>query len=272
MQDAHNKIKENINKTFDNVAKNYDKNEQFIISAKKIVEFIPHDENETFSILDLSTGTGNIAIELAKNYKNATICAVDISEKMLNIAKDKTKALNINNITFYQQDVENLRLTNNEFDIVTCGYGLFFYPNMDETYKNICNIIKPNGKFIFSSFTEDAFNPYTNIFLDLLKNSYSIEPPKRLENRLLKTVKEVKELAIIGNPKDIDVKHFQIRYPLSIDEWWSLLNSTGYEGLLSQLNENYDNFKDAYIENLNRVTMNSKIEHNADTLFTIVTI
>jgi len=272
MQDEHNKIKEGINKTFDKVAKNYDKNEQFIISAKKIVEFVPHDKDESFKILDLSTGTGNIAIELAKSYKNATIYAVDISEQMLNIAKDKAKALNIDNITFYKQDVENLTLNNNEFDIVTCGYGLFFYPNMDETYKNICNIIKPNGKFIFSSFTEDAFKPYTDIFLDLLKNSYNIQPPKRLESRLLKTVKEAKELAVIGNPKDIDVKHFQIRYPLSIDEWWSLLNSTGYEGLLSQLNENYDNFKDDYIESLNKVTKNSEILHNADTLFTIVTI
>ena len=272
MQDEHIKIKESINKTFDNVAKNYDKNEQFIISAKKLVEFIPHDKNESFTILDLSTGTGNISIELAKSYKNATIFAVDISEQMLNIAKNKAKALNIDNITFYKQDVENLTLNNNEFDIVTCGYGLFFYPNMDETYKNICNIIKPNGKFIFSSFTDDAFNPYTNIFLDLLKNSYNIEPPKRLENRLLKTVKEVEELAKTTNPKNLHIEHFQIRYPLSIDEWWSLLNSTGYEGLLSQLNENYDNFKDDYIKNLSRVTNNSEIAHNADTLFTIVTI
>jgi len=272
MQNEIDKIKENINNTFDKVAKNYDKNEQFIISAKKIVEFIPHDKNETFKILDISTGTGNIAIEIAKNYKNATIHAVDISEQMLNIAKDKANFLNIKNVTFYKQDVEKLELPDNEFDVVTCGYGLFFYPNMNETYKNICNIIKPNGKFIFSSFTDEAFNPYTNIFLDLLKNSYDIEPPRRINNRLLKTVREIEELITISSPKDTNIKHFKIRYQLSIDEWWSLLNSTGYEGLLSQLNENYDNFKYDYINNLKSITKKGEIAHNADTLFTIVTI
>ena len=272
MQDETDIIKESINNTFDNVAENYDKNEQFIISARKMVEFIPHAKNESFKILDLSTGTGSIAIELAKRYQNATIYAVDISEQMLNVAKSKAKALKIDNIKFYKQDAEKLTLPDNEFDIVTCGYGLFFYPNMDETYKNICNIIKQNGKFIFSSFTDEAFNPYTDIFLDLLKNSYSIEPPKRLENKLLKTAKEIEELATIVNQKNINIEHFQIRYQLTIDEWWSLLNSTGYKGLLSRLNENYDNFKDDYIYKLNKITKNSEIAHNADTLFTIVTI
>ena len=105
------KIKDGIKATFDNVANSYDENKQFVISAKKMVELIDIESKEPY-ILDLSTGTGNIAIELGKKFSRAKIFGVDISEEMLRIAKQKTQEYNVENVTYKLQDAENLDFGN----------------------------------------------------------------------------------------------------------------------------------------------------------------
>ncbi|MEJ2415289.1 MAG: hypothetical protein P8Y22_08550 [Sulfurimonas sp.] len=60
MAQYNQEIKDNIKNTFDNTADKYDTNRQFTISAKKMVQLIDI-EDENLNILDLSTGTGNIA-------------------------------------------------------------------------------------------------------------------------------------------------------------------------------------------------------------------
>ncbi len=85
---------------------------------------------------------------------------------------------------FKQCDVENMDYGSNKFDIVTCGYVLFFYPDMEATYRSICNLIKPGGMLLFSTFTMEAFNPFAELFLKRLEIDYQIEVPSRLRGRL----------------------------------------------------------------------------------------
>jgi ubiquinone/menaquinone biosynthesis C-methylase UbiE len=238
-----------------------------------MIELIADKKMQTTKILDLSTGTGNIAIEAAKKFSNATIHAVDISEEMLKVAKAKAKEHAISNIHFYQQDVEHLDLEEQVFDVVTCGYGLFFYPSMDETFSKIITKIKKDGLFVFSSFSDNAFQPYAKIFLDLLDSEYRIRPPEKIESRLLETKEEIVALAEQVNPKNIDVEHFEIRYPMDIEEWWQLLNTTGYSGLLKQLTpEQYGKYKEKYFNILRNMSPDGTIAFNADSLFGIVTV
>ncbi len=263
------KIKNNIKNTFDDVAKSYDRNKQFIISAQKMVKLIELDSDDLY-ILDLSTGTGNIAIELAKKFPKANIFGVDISNEMLNIARDKTKKQSINNITYQMQDVENLKFDGIKFDLITCGYGLFFYPNMDKVFRNICNKLKNNGKFVFSTFTDIAFEPYSKIFLDMLDTNYGIKPPNKIEKKQLKTENEIKELSSQIEYKNLEIKNIDIKFPMSINEWWDLLNSTGYQGLLNQLESNYSKFEKEYIEHLKSISNNNNIKYNANSFISIL--
>ena len=273
MKKDDQKIKEDIIPTFDSVANAYDLNKQFIISAKGMVDLLADKKVQNAKILDISTGTGNIAIEAAKRFSNAKLYAVDISGKMLKIAKAKAEEENISNIRFYQQDIEGLDLEESDFDIITCGYGLFFYPNMDETFSSLIKKIKKGGLFVFSSFSYNAFQPYAMIFLDLLDNEYGIRPPEKIKSRLLETKEEINELARQVNPQDIEVIEFEIRYPMDIEEWWQLLNTTGYSGLLKQLDpEQYAKYKEKYFNILREMSQDDTIAFNADSLFGIVTV
>lgn len=265
------KIKDGIKTTFDDVADSYDENRQFIISAQKMVELIELDGDE-LHILDISCGTGSIAIELGKKFPHAKIFGVDISDEMLKIARQKTQAQKLNNITYYQQDAENLEFDDMKFDLITCGYGLFFYPDMDKVFCDVCARLKEGGKFVFSTFNENAFQPYSKIFLDMLESNYSVKSPSRLEKRQLTTKDEIEELSCQVKYKALHVHNADIRFPMSINEWWKLLNSTGYSGLLSQLEENYSSFEREYLEQLKSLSEDDSIEFNADSLISVVRV
>ena len=269
MDNEEQTIKKNIKNTFDDVAKSYDRNQQFIISAKKMVDLI-HSENDNLTILDLSTGTGNIAIELAKRFSNANIYGVDISDEMLNVAKLKTKDLGINNITYLTQDVENLDFEDFKFDIITCGYGLFFYTNIEKVVNDVFERLSDNGKFIFSTFTEEAFQPYSKIFLDMLEKNYNIAPPKRIEKRQLTTQDEIENLLANFKYDRLEIHDVEIVFPMEIHEWWQLLNSTGYKGLLSQLKSKYTQFENEYLEHLKSISKDNRIDFNANSIISIV--
>ena len=109
------KIKQNIQATFDKVATKYDSNRFFKLSATQLVNNIALIKPN--NILDLSTGTGIVALELAQKYPQANIEAIDLSEGMLAQAKSKAETANIKNIHFNQQDAEKLDYENEHFDL-----------------------------------------------------------------------------------------------------------------------------------------------------------
>ncbi|MGD9968849.1 MAG: class I SAM-dependent methyltransferase [Sulfuricurvum sp.] len=264
-------IKDTIKSTFDKVAKSYDTNLHFILSAQKMVELI-HCETNPLNILDLSTGTGHIAIELAKKFPDANIYGVDISDEMLSIARSKTKEQGIGNITYLAQDVENLDFDGMKFGLITCGYALFFYPNMDKVVSDISARLSDGGKFIFSTFTDQAFQPYSKLFLEMLERDYTIVPPKRIEKRQLTTKGEIKTLCECIAYDALEIHNVEIVFPMDIHEWWKLLNSTGYKGLLAQLESNYSQFEKEYLEHLKSISKDECIDFNANSLISVVTI
>lgn len=87
--------------------------------TEELVEWILHNhKNEQFiNILDIGTGSGCIAISLAKNLPNATVSALDISDEALNVAKNNAE---INQVTveFIQADILKIEKLENNFDII----------------------------------------------------------------------------------------------------------------------------------------------------------
>ncbi|MES9942558.1 MAG: methyltransferase domain-containing protein [Candidatus Thiodiazotropha sp. 6PLUC2] len=263
-------LKKNLEKTFDDVSTRYDENKFFAISANRMAELVPY--SESMNILDVSTGTGLVAIEVARKHPHARIEAIDLSQGMLKQAEKKAHKEGIDNITFRQCDVESITYDKEMFDAVTCGYALFFYPDMNGSYLSISKTIKPGGTFAFSSFTEEAFNPYAESFLKRLETDYKVVAPSRLRERL-KTEQHINELIAIGNYQNFFVELYPIRYSLTINEWWSLLNNAGYKSLIDQLSpEQLVQFKQEHLKEIEKSLNRGVIELNADTLFGIVNI
>lgn len=84
-----NQFKKNIETTFNDVSSRYDENNFFAISASRMAELIPFMEN--MNVLDVSTGTGAVAIEVARKYRHAIVEGIDLSSGMLKQAKNKAQ-------------------------------------------------------------------------------------------------------------------------------------------------------------------------------------
>jgi len=264
------KTKKIIESTFNEVSGKYDANKFFKITAKSLAKSFQSNDNDL--LLDVSTGTGTVIFEILKQHPNLNIEAVDISKGMLDIAKQKALELNLNNIHFKHEDVEKLQYPNNHFDVITCGFGLFFYPNMEDTFNSLCAMIKTDGKFIFSSFTKDAFEPYAKMFFDTLEKDYDIKMPIKASG-LLNTKEDIELLVCNKNKLNYKIEEVEIAYDITVEQWWALLNSAGYKTLLNKLDEEQiKSFKTKHLNDIENLSTNGSITLNVHTLITTVTL
>ena len=259
-------VKQIIEDTFDDVSSLYDINEYFLITAKKMVNNLEY--KGYLNILDLSCGTGNVALLLASKFKNSKVIGVDISSSMIEVASQKAKDLRLSNIQFIKADVENLDYEDKTFDIITCGFGLFFYSNMNESLKSFMKLLKKDGVFTFSSFTKEAFNPYSDIFLDALQKDYGLDYPKG-SNLFLETEDEINDLVkTVGEVKH-SIEKVDISKLITVEQWWDILNSAGYKGMLNQLtSDNLEKFKSEHFKEISKLSKNGKINLETNTFIT----
>ena len=88
--------------------------------TEELVDWILHDistlnsQLSTLNILDIGTGTGCIALSLAKELTNSTVTALDISEEALSLAKENAKLLEVENVDFIKGDILNIETQNTE--------------------------------------------------------------------------------------------------------------------------------------------------------------
>ncbi len=97
-------------------------------------------------ILDVCTGTGDIAIELKKQFPNAQIVGIDFSKNMLEVAK---QAEGSKDISFFERDVTQLEETSpfelESFDLIIISFGLRNLPNIDEYMQKYMKYLKKGG-------------------------------------------------------------------------------------------------------------------------------
>ncbi|MFH0893353.1 MAG: class I SAM-dependent methyltransferase [Bacteroidota bacterium] len=140
-------------KLFENYALKYEE-ECFVTGTIGECDFIEKEAgyNKENKILDIGCGTGRHSIELCK--RGYTITGIDLSESLLNRAKEKATFENLS-INFQKQDARNLTFSN-EFDlaIMICE-GAFPLMETDEMnfqiLQNAAKALKENGKLIFTT-------------------------------------------------------------------------------------------------------------------------
>lgn len=137
-----------IKQMFDNIAKNYDKlnniislNRQLSVK-KKAINNIALKPNS--KVLDICTGTGDIAVYLGKNViKEGKIIGVDFSENMLSIAKNKAEGLG--NVEFVIGDALNLPFEDAEFDACFISFGLRNLTDLKKGLSEMKRVTKKGG-------------------------------------------------------------------------------------------------------------------------------
>lgn len=143
---------------FDNIAPTYDKlNHIFSLSIDKVwrrrvVRKVRR--MKPLRILDLATGTGDLAIKMAKRMPKARIMGVDLSENMLAVAAEKVRRQGLDDhIALYQGDAENLDLTDGVVDVVTVAFGVRNFGNVDQGLQEIWRVLRSGGHIVVLEFS-----------------------------------------------------------------------------------------------------------------------
>ena len=156
--------KEQVAQMFDTISGNYD-NLNRVISfgidvkwRKKVLKII--EESNPTTILDIATGTGDLAILMALT-KAEKIIGLDISAGMLEVGVQKIAAKNLTKtIEMVLGDSENMPFEDGYFDAITVAFGVRNFENLEKGLTEILRVLKPNGRFVILETSVPEKTPY----------------------------------------------------------------------------------------------------------------
>ena len=136
---------------FDNIAHSYDGLNHLLSLGidrkwrKNLVKYLKKHSSPSI-ILDVATGTGDLAILTNKMLSPKKITGIDISEKMLEIAQKKTADSGMSDIIdFRQEDCARLSFEDNSYDAVVSAFALRNFENLDACLKELYRVLRPGG-------------------------------------------------------------------------------------------------------------------------------
>lgn len=167
--------KEQVASMFDQIAFRYDFLNRFLsigidvywrkVAIKTIADIQPR------RILDVATGTGDLAIMTHKYLKPNEIIGIDISGGMLNVGKEKIAKAGLSDVIKLQQgDSEAINFPESSFDAVTVAFGVRNFENLEQGLAEMYRVIRPGGKVMILEFSKPRkvwfkgiYNMYMNI-------------------------------------------------------------------------------------------------------------
>ena len=125
---------------YDNQVKKYQ--QTYADTIERTKKYLKKDD----IVLDFACGTGITTIQMSGSVRE--IHAIDISQRMIDIGKEKAEKDQISNIKFYKTDLFNEEFEKNSFNVVLAFNILYFLKNAPENISRIYELLKPGGLFI----------------------------------------------------------------------------------------------------------------------------
>ena len=145
--------KEQVTEMFNRIAPSYDKLNSWLsfrvdkIWRRRVVKMVQNIKYP--NVLDVATGTGDLAIAMAKKVRLNTVYGVDISTGMLELAKQKVLKNQLQNkVILKEGDSENLPFDDASFDVVTVAFGGRNFGRFNDGFKTLARFELPGLKMI----------------------------------------------------------------------------------------------------------------------------
>jgi demethylmenaquinone methyltransferase / 2-methoxy-6-polyprenyl-1,4-benzoquinol methylase len=164
--------KEQVAEMFDKIAFRYDFLNKFLSAGidktwrRKAIGQLKADKPKR--ILDVATGTADLAIMAEKLLHPEQIIGIDISSGMLDLGKEKIAKLLLNSkITLQQGDSETINFPDGSFDAVTVAFGVRNFEDLRRGLSEMLRVLKPGGKLVVLEFSKPkpAFRPIYSLYM-----------------------------------------------------------------------------------------------------------
>jgi demethylmenaquinone methyltransferase/2-methoxy-6-polyprenyl-1,4-benzoquinol methylase len=168
--------KEQVAEMFNNIAFKYDFLNRFLSAGidvrwrKKAINRLKDIQPE--KILDVATGTADVALMAYKLLQPKKITGIDISEGMLKIGQQKIQKAGLaNSISLQVGDSENLSFEDGSFDGITVAFGVRNFQNLEKGLHEMHRVLRPGGKLVVLEFSrpkQRLFKSFYHFYMNVV--------------------------------------------------------------------------------------------------------
>jgi SAM-dependent methyltransferase len=128
-------------------------------------------------VLEIAAGTGVATAAIAKALPTVEIVATDLNQAMLDVAASRVVS---RKVKFRAADAQSLPFADGGFDLVMCQYGVMFFPQRVDAYREVRRALKPGGQFLFNVWDGLDGNPIPRIVEAAVATLFPDDPPRFL--------------------------------------------------------------------------------------------
>ena len=147
-----------VRNMFNNIAPTYDRLNHILsvnidrLWRRRVVRLVQKMKPQ--QILDVATGTGDLAIAMAQKIEGCRILGVDLSEQMLAVAREKVAACGLSEtIALAVGDAEHLEVADGSVDVATVAFGVRNFENLEQGLREMHRTIKEGGHIVILEFS-----------------------------------------------------------------------------------------------------------------------
>lgn len=151
--------KEQVARMFDGISGRYDLLNRLLslgidVHWRRVALRMLRDQGLPGRVLDVATGTADLALALAHELPHAEVVGVDLSEGMLGVGRQKVTKSGLNGrVRLEQADAEHLPFADHSFDAVTVAFGVRNFEQLDQGLKELCRVLRPGGHLMVLEFS-----------------------------------------------------------------------------------------------------------------------
>ncbi len=129
-------------------------------------------------VLDLASGVGDPALSIAAEVAPAgRVTATDLGPGMMSLAEELARKKGITNIEFREANAESLPFADESYDVLTCRFGIMFFPDLRKALRECFRVLKPGGRAAFVAWGKKEQPFFTTTAGVLLKHVPVPTPP-----------------------------------------------------------------------------------------------
>ena len=188
-------------------------------------------------VLDVGCGTGASALPAAEKVgPRGRVIAVDLAERLLEVARQKAERCGFTNMEFATADMEDLGYPDNHFDAVVSVFSIFFVSDMARQVRELWRMVRPGGQLAITTWGPRMLEPGTSAWWKAVKDvrpdlvSTSSPWDRIVEPQALRDL--LREAGIFDAKIVAEDGYQTLRSP---DDWWTIVLGCGFRWTVEQL-------------------------------------
>lgn len=176
--------------------------------------------------LDIASGTGKPGLSIAAQMPRGRVVLTDLSGAMLKGATAKAEKRALGNVEVRVCGVDDLPFKDASFDIVSCRFGLMFFPDIRAAVSKLVRVLRPGGRITAAVRAEPAGNAWATTPLGATSAEVEMGPPNPETPGLFRCASQGSVAAIFREVGLHDIVGSDVRDSLNVDsgdDYWTIL-------------------------------------------------